>query len=134
MTGDAPELAELMRAAHRARVEAGLLLDLMERRVLPARPRDENWLEEVVDTATRARRLMGLGVNIQGVEVVLHMRRRMVSLRSEMDELRREMRRLQREHEREMARLLRELAHDLPPDRRRQTAGGRTTNVTEDDG
>jgi hypothetical protein len=33
-----------------------------------------------------------------------------------------------------MARLLRELAQDLPPDRRRQTAGGRTTNVTEDDG
>lgn len=49
---------------------------------------EEPITEADLVTLRRVRRLTGLGINLAGVEVVLHMRRQIEALRSELDRLR----------------------------------------------
>jgi MerR family transcriptional regulator/heat shock protein HspR len=61
------------------------------------------YSERDIERVVHIRRLMGeLGVNLAGVETILHMRDRMESLRREAE---RELARLRREHEAETRRL-----------------------------
>jgi hypothetical protein len=100
----------LVRIARQAGMDNRLLTECIERRLLPTE--GEEWEEEAYLVACRIRRLTSLGVNIQGMEVVLHMRRRQLSLQRELDRLRSELTALRRARDREMARLLRELSHE----------------------
>lgn len=110
---DANEMEALVAAARRARMDVTLLVTCVERNLIPLDER--GWTDEAVDSARRVRRLMGLGVNLEGVEVVFHMRRRLLRLQSEQARLRAEIEALRAAHERELSRLLRDLA-TLPPD------------------
>ncbi len=49
----------------------------------------ERLTEEDLAELRRIRRLTGLGINLCGVEVILHMRRQIEALRAELDDLRR---------------------------------------------
>jgi len=49
---------------------------------------DEPLTPEDLVTLRRIRRLTELGVNLAGVEVILHMRRRILELQAEMERLR----------------------------------------------
>jgi MerR family transcriptional regulator/heat shock protein HspR len=51
----------------------------------------ENLTEEQLKELRRIRRLTQLGINLAGVEVVLHMRRQVEELRAELDRLRNQM-------------------------------------------
>ncbi len=110
MTHQADEWQSLMRAARTARVETTLLVECLQRRVISLT--DAGWDDEAIEEARRVRRLMGLGVNIQGVEVIFHMRRSLSQMQQEMARLQEEMDALRRLHEQERARLLREVARE----------------------
>ncbi len=100
----------LLRIARRARLDSHLLIECFERRLLPTE--GERWREVAYLVACRVRRLSRLGVNMQGVEVVLNMRRRIVEMQREMASLRMELRRTRLERDRELSRLMRELSED----------------------
>lgn len=108
MNQQADEMQALVRAAQAARVEANLLVECVQRRMI--RLAEGGWDEAAIEDARRVRRLMALGINLQGVEVIFHMRRSLIQMQQEMDEARQQMESLRRAHEREISRLLRELA------------------------
>jgi len=112
----ADEMEAAARAARSARVSVQLLIEFVEREIVSPPPR---WRDEDIETARRARRLTGLGLNMAGIEVALHMRNRMVELRNEIRQKERELRRVQREHDLEIGRLIRALAEREPPNPRR---------------
>jgi hypothetical protein len=101
------DMRDLVRAARQAHIEVDLLLECVQRRLIPL---ERGWTQESVECACRVRRLMALGVNIQGVEVAFHMRQQIVDMQQEMVYLREEMQQMREAHERELARLMRQLA------------------------
>jgi DNA-binding transcriptional MerR regulator len=101
------EMRELVRAARQAHIEVDLLLDCVQRRLIPL---ERGWTQESIEFACRVRRLMSLGVNIQGVEVAFHMRQQIIEMQEEMAHLREQMQQMREAHEQELARLLRRLA------------------------
>lgn len=108
MTPDQRAWESLLRLAREADIEADLLLECVDRRliVLSGEAPDD----ELVEAARRVRRLHGMGVSMQGVEVIVHMRTRMLDLHLEMAALRDEMEQLAEVHAQELARLMNELA------------------------
>lgn len=112
-----PEFEAIVRVARASGVETELVIECIERRLVaapgPAAPRaaDERapdtgtdmdteglrWEQEAVEELMRVRRLRALGVNMPGLEVISHMRRRMLAMRAARDELRREIEALRRE-------------------------------------
>jgi hypothetical protein len=82
-------------------------MECVERRLLPTE--GDTWGDEAYLVACRVRRLSQLGVSIQGIEIVLDMRRRLLDVQSELDAMRAELLRLQRERDSEVARLMREM-------------------------
>jgi DNA-binding transcriptional MerR regulator len=94
--------------ARQARIEAHVVLEYVERRLIG--PPDESWPDAVLEDILRVRRLQSLGVNLQGVEVILHMRRALSRHQAEMARLRAQLRQLERERDAEIARLIRLLA------------------------
>ncbi|MDQ4078540.1 MAG: hypothetical protein M3220_20150 [Chloroflexota bacterium] len=110
MSQQADEMKALMRAAREARVEVDLLLECVQRRIISI---DRGWDASAIDQARRVRRLMSLGVNLPGIEVIVHMRRRTLQMQREMDRIHQEMERMRRAHEQEITRLLRELSKDV---------------------
>jgi hypothetical protein len=106
------EMRELVLASRQAHIEVDLLLECVQRRLIPL---ERGWTQESIEYACRVRRLMALGVNIQGVEVAFHMRQQiiemqqeMAQLREEMQQLREAMQQLREAHDRELARLMRQ--------------------------
>ena len=108
----ADEVAALVRAAREAHVEVHLLVECVERRLVDP---GSGWDDEAIETARRIRRLTTLGVNLSGIEVILHMRRRVLALHEERARRDAELRRARRLYDEEVARLVRERAAD--PDR-----------------
>jgi hypothetical protein len=100
----APELAPLFRAAREARIEVGVLIECVERRLVPMPEAD--WDDEALEVLRRARRMQALGLNLAGVEVALHMRARVRALAEQVARLENELLRSRREHEMEISRLL----------------------------
>ena len=113
-----PEFAAIVRVARASGVETELVIECIERRLVAAPgmaaaardaderapdtdPDDDNeglrWEQEAVEEMMRVRRLRALGVNMPGLEVISHMRRRMLAMRAVRDELRREIETLRRE-------------------------------------
>jgi len=113
VTPERDEFQVVMRIAHRAGLGSRLLVQCVERRLLPSRGPD--WDREAYAVACRVRRLTSLGVNMQGVEMVLHMRRRILEMQRELAALRAEMEDLHCAQEREIARLMRQLADEPEP-------------------
>lgn len=105
------EMEALVRAARAARVETDFLLECLRRQIIALE--NDVWDERAIQAACRARRLAGLGVNMQGLEIIFHMRRQMIMLRQEMAAMEAEMQRARQAHEREVARLLREITRDM---------------------
>jgi DNA-binding transcriptional MerR regulator len=66
--------------------------------------------DEVLERARRIRRLTALGVNLPGVEIILHMRAEILDYQTRLEQLEEEMRRLQRQYEAEIARLMRKFS------------------------
>jgi DNA-binding transcriptional MerR regulator len=88
-----------------------LLTECVERRLLPME--DAEWGYEAYIVACRIRRLSDLGVNIQGIEVALHMRERLLEMQEQLEQVRTELDRMRGERDREIARLLRELSDEV---------------------
>lgn len=78
-------MVELVAYARRARVEAWRILEYVERRIVP--PPSPAWSEDEVEILRRVRRLSALGVNLAGIEVILHMRSRLDQLLLERERL-----------------------------------------------
>lgn len=111
MAHDKEEMRALVYAARQAGVSAEELIEYVQRRIIILR--ENRWDAEAIETARRVRRLRRLGVNMPGIEVIMHMREQMIRLQRELDRLQEEMRRAREDHEREIARLLRQRALDL---------------------
>ena len=91
-----PDFEMIVRVARASGLETEVVFECIERRVLlhpeeaaPSEP--DRWEEEAVAQLLRVRRLRALGVNMQGVEVISHMRRRLIAMREARDELEREL-------------------------------------------
>lgn len=92
--------------------QVGLSIELIEHCYeagLVKHPADENDLAEL----RRARRLQMLEVNPPGIEIILRMRRRMVTMQWEMQAMAAEMEAVQAHFERELRELQRRLAQDV---------------------
>lgn len=113
MSPEHREAEVLLRIARQAGVDSRVLAECIEREILVAE--GDDWDRRTYTILCRVRRLRSLGVNMAGVEVAMHMRRRMIEMQRELALARRELRRLQREQEREVARLMRELAREDEP-------------------
>lgn len=111
MSREYDEMEALMRVARDVGIQAEELIECVQRRLIPLG--DNRWDDETIEAARRVRRLRRLGVNLQGIEVIFHMRQQLILLNSEVERLREEMRRTQQLHEREIARLLRQLAREI---------------------
>ncbi|MEP7287783.1 MAG: hypothetical protein ABI947_18670 [Chloroflexota bacterium] len=73
----------------------------------------QEWDEESLETVRRIRRLTSLGVNLEGVEIVLHMRQELLVHQSRVKDLEAEIQHIRDSHVQEIARLMRQFAHDL---------------------
>lgn len=104
-------MKELVRVARAARVETDLLVECVQRQIIVLE--DGRWNDDAIVQARRVRRLMKLGVNLQGVEVVVRMRHRALELHNELERLQAEMDALRRRHEEEVSRLLREISREI---------------------
>ena len=82
-TKETREIITVASAARRSRLTVTTVRRYV-RRGLVEEPIDDADLT----TLRRVRRLTGLGINLAGVEVVLHMRRRIEALQAEIDRLR----------------------------------------------
>jgi DNA-binding transcriptional MerR regulator len=71
------------------------------------------WDEELLDMVRRIRRLTTLGVNVTGVDMILHMRRQLIDQQERIRRFEQEMEQLRIAHEREIGRLMRRLAVEL---------------------
>lgn len=111
MSREYDEMQALLRTARDVGIQAEELLECVQRRLIPLK--ENRWDNEAIEAARRVRRLRSLGVNLQGVEVIFHMRRRLIQSHLEIERLQEEMRRAQQLHEREIARLLRQLAREI---------------------
>ncbi|MGH2543229.1 MAG: hypothetical protein ACRERD_08530 [Candidatus Binatia bacterium] len=107
MSQEYDEMQALIRAAKEAQVEADLLIECLQRRLISLH--DSQWNEHAIEEARRVRRMMALGVNLPGIEVIFHMRQRAFRMQQEIQQLHDEMARLQQLHQREINRLLREI-------------------------
>jgi hypothetical protein len=116
MSHDYDAMEALVLAARSARVETSFLLDCLQRQLILLD--SGTWDDDAIEAARRARRLRSLGVNMPGIEIIFHMRHQLLQHQREMLRLREEMDALRRNHEREVARLLRQLAHDLGEENR----------------
>jgi MerR family transcriptional regulator/heat shock protein HspR len=74
-------------AARRTGVSSRTIRRYIERGLI-----DEKLTEEHLIRLRRIRRLTGLGINLAGVEVVLHMRRQLEEMRTELERLRKQAR------------------------------------------
>jgi MerR family transcriptional regulator/heat shock protein HspR len=77
------EIVTVASAARRSRLTITTVRRYVHRGLV-----EEPITEEDLATLRRVRRLTGLGINLAGVEVVLHMRRQIEALRAEVDHLR----------------------------------------------
>ncbi|HBY93560.1 MAG: hypothetical protein M5U01_01960 [Ardenticatenaceae bacterium] len=111
MSREYDEMEALLRIARDVGIQAQELIECVQRRLIPLK--DNRWDDEAVEAARRVRRLRRLGVNLQGIEVIFHMRRQLIRSQLEAQRLQEEMRRAQQIHEWEIARLLRQLARDI---------------------
>lgn len=108
MTTDRAVWEALLRLAREADMDTELLIKCVDRQLIVLS--SEAGDQELVEAVRRVRRLNDLGINLQGVEVILHMRRRILQLVLEVEEMQQELDRLRAAHEQELARLMQRLA------------------------
>jgi len=96
----------LMIIAEECGVDPDTLSEWVEERLIILS--DDQPDEEILERACQIRRLLPLGVNLAGVEMILHMRGQILDHQTRIRQLEDDLRQLQRQHETEIARLLRE--------------------------
>src|SRR5690242_3339378 len=110
MISQQDELKALMRIANQCGVTTNDLIEWMNEQLIPLH--DNQWDDEAIETVQRIKRLMTLGLNVAGIEVVIYMRQQLIHHQEMIQRFETEMRQLRLEHEREIARLMRQLAED----------------------
>lgn len=105
------ELDTLMRIARQCGVSTDTLIEwIREQLVMPG---EQPWDDEAIETVRRIRRLTSLGVNVAGVQMILHMRQQLIQHQAEIRHIQQEMEQIRQLHEQEIARLMRQIAREL---------------------
>ena len=98
----------ILRLAERCNIPAETVAEWVTEQLIIIQ--DDRLDDDLIDHVLRIRRLTALGVNLEGVQIILHMRIQIIQHQSERDRIEAEMHQIRRDYEAEIARLMRQIS------------------------